>query len=81
MGGYTRAVSGQRLGKHVLAATDTNPIIGDCFLCGPCRYVYSKGRGCSSVSSVQESVRRGLESGGRSIAIVTAVTRKRLGTD
>jgi hypothetical protein len=29
--------SGQRLGKHVPAATDTNATEGRCFLCGPCR--------------------------------------------
>jgi hypothetical protein len=33
------------------------------------------------VSSVRESVKRGLESGGRGIAIVEVVTRKRLVTD
>jgi hypothetical protein len=33
------------------------------------------------VSSVRESVKRGLEAGGRGIAIVEAVTRKRLVTD
>jgi hypothetical protein len=35
----------------------------------------------SVVSSVLESVKRGLEPGGRGIAIVGAVTRKRLVTD
>jgi hypothetical protein len=42
--GYTREVSGQRLGKHVPAATDTNATIEEpCFLCGPCRGVIIKG--------------------------------------
>jgi hypothetical protein len=46
MGGYTRALSGQRLGKHVPEATDTNATIEEpCFLCGPCRDVKSKGQG------------------------------------
>jgi hypothetical protein len=35
----------------------------------------------SSVSSVRESVKRGLEPGNRGIAIVGAVTRKHLVTD
>jgi hypothetical protein len=33
------------------------------------------------VSSIRESVKRGVEPGGRGIAIVGAVTRKRLATD
>jgi hypothetical protein len=46
VGGYSRAVSWQRLGKHVPAATDTNATIEQlCFLCGPCRDVISKGQG------------------------------------
>jgi hypothetical protein len=46
MGGCTRAVSEQRLGKHVPAATDTNATIGElCFICGTCRDVRSKGQG------------------------------------
>jgi hypothetical protein len=45
MGGYTRAVSGQRLGKHVPAATGTNATVEElCFLCGPCRDIVSKGQ-------------------------------------
>jgi hypothetical protein len=32
IGGYTRAISGRRLGKYVPAATEEL-----CFLCGPCR--------------------------------------------
>jgi hypothetical protein len=44
--GYTRAVSGQRLGEHVLAAADTNGTIEElCFLCGPCRDIITKGQG------------------------------------
>jgi hypothetical protein len=46
MGEYTMAVSGQRLGKHVPAATDTHAITEEwCFLCGPCRDFISKGQG------------------------------------
>jgi hypothetical protein len=68
MGGYTRATSGQRLSKHVPAATDANAKIGElCFLCGPCRDVISKGQGWNLVNcqlkigSVRECVKRGLE--------------------
>jgi hypothetical protein len=46
MVGYTRAISGQRLSKHVPAATDTKATIEElCLLCGPCRDVMSKGQG------------------------------------
>jgi hypothetical protein len=42
---YTGTVSGQRLGKHVPEATDTNATIEElCFLCGPFRDVISKGQ-------------------------------------
>jgi hypothetical protein len=61
-GRCTRAISGQRLGKHVPASADTNITIGElCFLRGPCRDVISKGQGQLIVSSIQESVKRGLE--------------------
>jgi hypothetical protein len=50
-----------------------------CFLRGPCRDVISKTR--SVDSSVRESVKKGLEPGGRGIAVVGAVTGKRLVTD
>jgi hypothetical protein len=44
MGGYIRAVSGQRLGKHVTAATDTNATREElCFLCSACRGCYKQG--------------------------------------
>lgn len=37
------AVSGQHLGKHVTAATDTNATIKErCYLCGPCRKVITR---------------------------------------
>jgi hypothetical protein len=53
--GRDAVVSGQRLSKHVPAATDTNPTTeGRCFLCGPCRDVISKGQ--SSVDSELSSV-------------------------
>jgi hypothetical protein len=42
-GGYTSAVSGQRLGKHVSAARDTNAKL--CFLCSPIRDVISNVQG------------------------------------
>jgi hypothetical protein len=81
MGSYTRAISGQRLGKHFPAATDTNATIEEWgFLLGPCRDVISKGQGQSLVSSVRESMKRGFEPGDREITIVGAVTRKHLVT-
>jgi hypothetical protein len=52
-----------------------------CFLCGPCPDVISKGHGQLIDNSVQESVKRGLEPRGKGIAIVRAITRKRLVTD
>jgi hypothetical protein len=51
-----------------------------CFLYGPCRDVISKGHGYRLMISVREYVKRGLELGGRGIAIVGALTRKRLVT-
>jgi hypothetical protein len=78
---YTRVVSGQRLGKHVPSATDTNATIKELyFLCGPCRGVISKGQGHLVVSSVLESAKKRLEPVGRGTAIVGAVSRKRLVT-
>jgi hypothetical protein len=62
MGGYTRTGYGQRHGRHVSTATDTNATIEErCFVCGPCRDFIRKGQGYSLVSSVRESVKRGLE--------------------
>jgi hypothetical protein len=62
MGGYIRAVPGQWLGKRISAATSTNATTEElCFLYGPCRDVLSKEQGQSLVSSVLESVKRGLE--------------------
>jgi hypothetical protein len=82
MGGYTRAVSGQRVGKHFPAATDTKATIEErCFLCGSCRDVLSEGQGQFSQFCMRESVKRGLEPGDIGIAIVGTVTRKRLVTD
>jgi hypothetical protein len=62
MGGYNRAVSGQRLDKHVPAATDTITTIEElCFLCGPSRDFINKEQDQSLVSSVRESVKSGYE--------------------
>jgi hypothetical protein len=74
MGVYTRAVSGQRLGKHVPAATDTNATMEML-----CFYVVHDEKGIKSVGKpVRESEKGGLEPGGRGIPIVGAVTRKHL---
>jgi hypothetical protein len=84
MGGYTRAVSGQRLSKHVHAATNrraTTVVLLEtgCLLRGPCR-------GVVRTTGATESILPGVYdernwAGGRGIATVGAVTRKRLVTD
>jgi hypothetical protein len=52
------------------------------FLRGPCHVLEENWVDqVRSVSSVRESVKRGLESGGRGIAIVGAVTKKHVVTD
>jgi hypothetical protein len=80
MGGYTRAVSEQRLGKHVASGREEL-----CFQCGPCRDGITEGTRLElsqlKVSSVRESVKGGPDPGGRGIAIVGVVIRKRLVTD
>jgi hypothetical protein len=61
MGGYTNADSGQRLGKHIPAATDTNATVEElCFQLSPCRDI-SKGQGQLIVNFVRECVKRDLE--------------------
>jgi hypothetical protein len=61
MGGYTRTVSGQQLGKHVLAATDTNAIIEELFSTRSVQRCYKQGTRLDPVTSVGESVKTGLE--------------------
>jgi hypothetical protein len=62
MEGCTRVVSGQRLGKNVLAVTETNATTEElCFLCGPCRDVISKIQSQSLVSSLRQFVKTGLD--------------------
>jgi hypothetical protein len=54
-----KAVSGQRLGKHVPAATNTSETIEELhFLRGPCQDVISKGKSELRESSVWEVVKR-----------------------
>jgi hypothetical protein len=82
MGGHTRVVSGQQLCKHVRTTKYMNATIEErCFQCGPCRDIICKRQCYSLVSSVQESVKRGLEPGSRGITTVRALIRKRLVTD
>jgi hypothetical protein len=69
MGGYTRDVSGQQLGKHVPAATDANATIEG--LCGPCRDVITKGQDRQSSVQFWTGV---CERGGRGVATVGAAT-------
>jgi hypothetical protein len=59
-------VSGQRLGKHVPAATNTHATIEllletGCFLCGPCRDLISKRQSQLLGGSARESVKVGPE--------------------
>jgi hypothetical protein len=65
MGGYTRAVSGQRLGKHVPAATDKRNNRRAVFSMWSLPRCCKHGAGLElsqlKVSSVRESVKRGLE--------------------
>jgi hypothetical protein len=77
IGGYTRAVSGQRLGKHVPTATDTKATREKLFSMWSVSRCYKQGTRLE-LSSVRESVKRRLELGGRGIATVGAVTWKRL---
>jgi hypothetical protein len=81
MGGYTSTVSGQRLGKHVPAATDMNATIEElCFLWGQCRDFISKRQGQFNQLCTVVCEERTL-AGGRGIATVGNVTRKRLAAD
>jgi hypothetical protein len=90
IGGYSRAVSRQRLGKHVPVARQqilNNATVGlqqwktECFLCRPCRDIISKGHKVSVVQFYRGVCEERTWAGGRGIAIVGAVTRKRLITD
>jgi hypothetical protein len=78
----TTFVSRQRLGKHLLAATDTHTtievLLGKVFILGPFKGVIRKKIGGGRVSSVRESVKRELERGNLRISTVEAVTRERL---
>jgi hypothetical protein len=90
MGGYTRAFPGN-------GSVNTFPLLGSRFLImqqldhnnGKIVFslwsvprCYTQGAGLDSVdSSERESVKIGLQPGGRGIGIVGAVTRKRLITD
>jgi hypothetical protein len=59
MGGNDRAVSGQRLCRHVPAATYTKVTIEElCFICGPCRDVISKEQGETKFNSVREAMKK-----------------------
>jgi hypothetical protein len=56
-----KALCGQRVGKHVPAATYTSSTIEElCFLCGSCREIIRKGQHELRRRSVRESVKRGL---------------------
>jgi hypothetical protein len=81
MGGYTRVVSAQRLGKYVPVATNTNATIYELFHIWSVPKYYKQrtrlelSQFCRGVCEKRTWV------GGRGIAIVEAVTTKRLVTD
>jgi hypothetical protein len=60
MGGYITAVSGQRLSKHVPAATDPNSTIEELFSMSSVQRCYKQGTRLE-LSSARESVKRGLQ--------------------
>jgi hypothetical protein len=69
MGGYTRAVSGQRLGKHVPAAADAHSQEEQCFPHGPCD-VISEGQGvCEEKTWAREA---------EECSLLEAVARERM---
>jgi hypothetical protein len=77
MNAYTNAVSWQRLCKQVPTATDTNATnIKAVFSVVLAEILYARDIWDDQVSFVRESVKGGLEPGGRG-----AVTRKRLVSD
>jgi hypothetical protein len=79
-----RAVFRQRLGKRFPAVTDTHAtivvVLETCFLLCPCKEVIRKTIESRIVHLKRAAIRKGLEHGRREIAIVGAVTRKRLVT-
>jgi hypothetical protein len=66
MGGYTKAVSGQCLGVHVPATTDTNATVEELFSIWSVPRCYKQGTRLEltqfRVSSKRECVKKGLES-------------------
>jgi hypothetical protein len=61
MGGYTRDISGQRLGKHVPAAIETSASIEELFSMWSGPKCYKEGTRLDPVNYVQDLVKRGLE--------------------
>jgi ribosomal protein S5 len=80
MGRYIRAVSGKGLDKHVPTARQERNNKRAAFSMWSVPRGYKHGTSLE-LSSVQESVKRGLKPGGRGVATVEAVARKRLVTD
>jgi hypothetical protein len=75
----------QRLGKHAPAATNRRAtieiLLETWFSTWSVPRSYKEENWGDPVSSVRESVKSGLEPGGRAIAIVGSATRKRVVTD
>jgi hypothetical protein len=87
MGGYNKAVSGQRISKHVPAATNRRATIRveilletGCFFVVRVEWLHARDK-VRAWSALYGCVKTGLQLGGRGIAIVGAITRKRLLTD
>jgi hypothetical protein len=89
MGGYTRAVSGQQLSKHIpvamqqilYKATVEHNNWRAMFLCGPCQDVIGKGKKSVDSQFCMGACDERTWAGGRGIATVGAVARKHLVTD
>jgi hypothetical protein len=79
MGGCTRAVYGQRLGKHVPAATDTKTTAEElCFVFGPCRDVINSRLIVSSQFCIGVCKERTSGCKAEESPLLVAVARERL---
>jgi hypothetical protein len=81
MGGYTRAVSGQWLGKHVPTARDTNTTTEELLSMWSVLKCYNQGTWFEFSHFCRTVCEERTSAGGSGIAIVGAVIRKRQVTD
>jgi hypothetical protein len=74
------AFSGQQLGKHVPAATDTNSTIEErCFLCGLCRDVIARTVGAMSSVVAYTPDSNEVSAEAEESPLLRVVTKQRLG--